>query len=241
MQSPQDRIRVFDPRQEFAVVNRRLPHWSQAGTIAFITWRTWDSIPQRVLQEWLAERNAWLEKHGIAVASNGQCNHLAPRDGASRGARRVHWRDQLQSLVPTLVQEFQRRFADRWNENLDQCHGACVLRRPKLAKLVADSLPHFDGDRYELTDFVVMPNHVHVLAAFPDAASMLAQCDSWKHFTASRLNRVLERQGRLWQQDDFDHLVRSLEQFDYLRRYIAENPKRANLRTGEYVHLSKPM
>src|SRR5688572_9842441 len=111
------RVQIFDPRQEFAVVDRRLPHWSQAGAIAFITWRTWDSIPAPVLEEWLAERDAWLEKHGIG-------GHLAPRDGTSRGARRLHWRDQLHSLDPALISEFQRHFSDSWNENLDQCHGA---------------------------------------------------------------------------------------------------------------------
>jgi hypothetical protein len=35
-----DRIQVFDPTQEYAVIERRLPHWVQAGTICFITWRT---------------------------------------------------------------------------------------------------------------------------------------------------------------------------------------------------------
>jgi hypothetical protein len=49
------RVQVLDPKQEIAVIERRLPHWSQAGTIAFITWRTWDSIPKHVCEAWLAE------------------------------------------------------------------------------------------------------------------------------------------------------------------------------------------
>jgi type I restriction enzyme R subunit len=116
-----------------------------------------------------------------------------------------------------------------------------VLLRPELARIVADSLRHFDGDRYDLTDFVVMANHVHVLVAFHDEQSLLAQCESWKRFTATRINQVLKRQGRFWQQDDFDHLVRSLEQFNHLRRYIAENPERANLKADEYLHFSKSL
>jgi len=79
------------------------------------------------------------------------------------------------------------------------------------------------------TDFVVMPNHVHLLAAFPDEGSMLAQCESWKHYTATKINRFLGRSSRFWQQDGFDHLVRSVEQFEYLRAYIADNPRRAHL------------
>jgi hypothetical protein len=58
-------IQVFDADQEFATVERRLPHWSQSGTVPFVTWRTWDSIPKKVLDCWLAERNDWLKRHGI--------------------------------------------------------------------------------------------------------------------------------------------------------------------------------
>jgi type I restriction enzyme R subunit len=215
-----DRIQVFDPRQDYSVIERRLPHWSQAGTISFITWRTWDSIPESILQAWLAERDSWLKHHSI--------DPTAP-----------DWRLRLRFLDPVLLREFQLLVSNRWNEHIDACHSACVLRRPELSKIVAESLRHFDGQRYDLTDFVVMPNHVHVLVAFPHEAAMLQQCESWKHFTATQINRALRCKGRFWQQDGFDHLVRSVEQFEYFRRYIAENPVRANLRVGEYVHYSK--
>jgi putative transposase len=80
-----------------------------------------------------------------------------------------------------------------------------------------------------------MPNHVHLLAAFSDEEAMLAQCESWKHYTAGKINRALNRKGRFWQQDGFDHLVRSLEQFEYLQQYIADNPRRAHLTPTEYL------
>jgi len=127
---------------------------------------------------------------------------------------------------------------NRYLPHLDELHGNCPLRRPELSKIVADSLHHFNHDRYELSDFVVMPNHVHLLAAFPTVEGMLQQCESWKHFTATKINKALGRRGHFWQQDGFDHLVRSVQQFDYFRRYIAENPKKAHLKSGEYVWYS---
>jgi REP element-mobilizing transposase RayT len=216
------RIQVFDRKQEFAVFERRLPHWAQAGTICFITWRTWDSIPQAVLLKWLAERDAWLARHGVDTSA-------------------LDWRRQAEQLDEALQQEFRSHIADRWNEHLDACHGECVLRRAELAKIVAGGLRHFDGDRYDLTDFVIMPNHVHLLAAFRSEEAMLTQCESWKHYTATRINRELGRTGRFWQQDGFDHLVRTVEQFEALRRYLAENPRLARLREDEYVHFSKAL
>ncbi|MGL6096333.1 MAG: transposase [Fimbriiglobus sp.] len=102
------------------------------------------------------------------------------------------------------------------------------------------SLHRFDGERYALFDYVVMPNHVHLLAAFPEADAMHRQCASWKHFTAALLNVALRRAGRFWESESFDHLVRTEGQFRYLRRYIAENPAKAGLRAGEYAHYSRP-
>jgi type I restriction enzyme R subunit len=219
--SSKQAIQVFDPSQEVAVVDRRLPHWSQAGTISFITWRTFDSLPKNVIDGWFAERNEWLKLHGIAPAGD--------------------WPKLVQSLSPSSRHELNCLLSERWHDALDSSHGKCVLRRPELSQIVSNSLLHFDGDKYELTDFVVMPNHVHLLAAFPDEATMLRQCDSWKHYTATQINRRLGRDGRFWQQDGFDHLVRSLDEFEYLRRYIANNPRRAKLRPGEYIHWSKAL
>ena len=109
----------------------------------------------------------------------------------------------------------------------------------EIGPIVADSLSKFDGDRYELTDFVVMPNHVHLLAAFPDDQTMLKQCEGWKHWQATQINRETKSTGRFWQQDGFDHLVRSSEQFDHLRRYIANNPAKARIPIGEFLAWSK--
>jgi type I restriction enzyme R subunit len=215
-------LHVFDRDAEVLITERRLPHWAQAGAITFITWRTDDSIPAPILAQWRADRCRWLRARGI--------DPDAP-----------DWRAQLGGLNRALQREFRREFSERWHNELDACHGACVLRQCELAQIVADSLRHFDGERYLLTDFVVMPNHIHLLAAFRDEPAMLAQCESWKHFTAVRINRCLARKGRFWEQDGFDHLVRTEEHFAYFRRYIAENPLKARLREGEYIHFSKPL
>jgi putative transposase len=221
MTTTRHEVQVFDPSQDVSIITRQLPHWSQAGTISFITWRTWDSLPKHVIQAWETDRDAWLVLQGITPS----------RD----------WQTVIRELTSPQRIEYQRRLSKRWNEQLDCCHGQCVLRRPELASILAKSLLLFDGDRYELTDFVVMPNHVHLLGAFPDETSMLRQCESWKHYTARQINLTLGRSGRFWQQDGFDHLVRSIEQFEYLRGYIAENPNRSKLKPGEYIHWSKAL
>jgi len=205
---------MFDPDAPYAVVDRRLPHWAQAGTVCFITWRTYDSIPTVVLNQWHTDRHQWLRAHGIDPQADD-------------------WRRQFRALDRSIRAEFTRRFSECWHRYLDDGHGACILRNPEIAKIVDDSLRHFDGDRYELTDFIIMPNHVHLLATFADEEGMLEQCDSWKHYyTARQINLRLASKGRFWQQDGFDHLVRSVEHFELFRRYIANNPSKASLKPG---------
>ncbi len=213
-------LQVFDPAREYKVLDRRLPHWSQRGTICFITFRTWDSMPAKVVAAWRAERDAWLRRRGI-------------------DPNRVGWETRLRRSPSDLRRRFASYVSDRWNDHLDALHGACVLRQPPLARIVGGSLCRFDGDRYVLADYVVMPNHVHLLVAFPHEDAMLAQCESWKHYTAREINRALGRTGRFWQQDAFDHLVRSAEQFEHYRRYIADNPAKACLEPGQYLYESK--
>ena len=207
-------MRFFDPNDELLITQRKLPHWAQAGSVVFITWRTSDSMPKSIIERWRAERNRWLVAHDIDPTRKG-------------------WKMRVQQLPPELMLEYHERFTTRWHDELDACHGSCVLERPEIAEIVTNSLLHFDGDRYEMLDFVIMPNHVHLMATLSDRQAMLDQCDSWKHFTAREINRQLGTQGRFWQQDAFDHLVRHGGQFRRLRDYIANNPAKAKLRPDQ--------
>jgi REP element-mobilizing transposase RayT len=209
-------LHYFDPNVGTAILYRKLPHWSQAGVVCFITCRTDDSMPEDVVERWHSERREWLRMQAI--------NPDAP-----------HWRASLQRLERSLQMEFFAEFSNRWHDELDKCHGACVLKDPANSKIVADSLLKFDGERYWVTDFVVMPNHFHLLVVFPDDDSMLKQCEEWKRYTGRNINQRLGNSGRFWQQDGFDHLVRSEAQFEHFRRYITNNPGKARLRSGEYV------
>ena len=46
---------------------------------------------------------------------------------------------------------------------LDAGMGTCWLRQPEVAQIIEDALLHFDGIRYRLIAWTIMPNHVHAL------------------------------------------------------------------------------
>ncbi|MCA9136699.1 MAG: hypothetical protein KDB00_08070 [Planctomycetales bacterium] len=185
----------------------------QDGTITFITMRLADSIPEEVILRWERERLEYLRSRGIESAD---------------------WRDGRLELTGTERSKFDRHFHRLREDELDTCRGACQLRDVTAAETVADSLLHFDEDRYLMGDFIVMPNHVHLLAVFPTGDLMRKQCYSWMKYTATLINRFNGDRGTLWQEEPFDHLVRSEEQLTYLRNYIAQNPTKAGLKPGEY-------
>jgi len=206
---------VFDPHGDVSITRRRLPHWAQAGAYHFITFRTADSLPQTVLAAMADDRRRWLQGRGIDPGE-------------------ADWKKRLAGLPETDRLAFRTRFSDAWQRALDAGHGDCMLRRCEVRQIVSAGLQHFDQNRYVLEAFVVMPNHVHLLAGFPAAGSVLGQCRSWKRFTAGRINTFLARTGPVWQAESWDHIVRTPESFERIRHYIAENPRRAGLGPREY-------
>jgi REP element-mobilizing transposase RayT len=55
--------RFFNPYEVILRHGERLPHWEQAGSTYFLTFRLADSIPQSELKRWKEERDEWLSEH----------------------------------------------------------------------------------------------------------------------------------------------------------------------------------
>lgn len=128
---------------------------------------------------------------------------------------------------------YHERFSHRIDEWLDSGSGSCLLRKPENARIVAESIHYFDGNRYRLASYVIMPNHVHVLFS-PDAAHPLGSIvHSWKRHSARLINAREDSSGSLWQPDYWDRLIRSQRHFHWVRAYIAKNPEK--LPKGEFL------
>ena len=119
----------------------------------------------------------------------------------------------------------------------EACTGSFYLRQPAIADMIVEAI-HYNADilrHYILHAFVVMPNHVHLLATPSIALPKLTR--SLKGITGKRANAMLTMTGsRLWQEESYDHAVRSEPEFEKIRNYIEENPVRAGLvkQPGDY-------
>jgi type I restriction enzyme R subunit/putative DNA methylase len=72
----------------------------------------------------------------------------------------------------------RRKQIETW---LDAGLGCCALRHPALAALLQETLLKWDGERYRIFAWCIMPNHVHVLMETNEPLSKILQ--SWKSFT----------------------------------------------------------
>ena len=153
-----------------------LPHFDSPETLQFVTFRLFDSLPARA-----------IEQMKLTVGD-------ADRDAF-----------------------------------LDQGAGACWLRQPEIARIVEDALLHFDGERYRLIAWTIMPNHVHVLIEALAGHGLGDIISSWKRFSARMANRILGRTGPFWREDYWDTYIRNEPHFESTVSYIENNPVKAGL------------
>ena len=116
-----------------------------------------------------------------------------------------------------------------FERHLDAGYGSCLLREPRIARVVEDALLYFDDKRYQLFAWVIMPNHVHVMIEMFPGYQMGKIIHSWKSFSAKQANKILKRNGAFWQPDYFDRFIRNYDHFKAAIEYIHNNPVRANI------------
>lgn len=182
-----------------------LPHWTREGAIYFITFRTADSLPQEAVEK-LTSETQLLERKG-----------------------------QWQDLEPEELARLSRLKSDAYLRMLDNCYGACVLRRDDCAAEVAGALNHFAESRYRLWAWCVMPNHVHVVVQ-PFRGSELPEIlKAWKSFTSRKIGTILGTKGVFWQSEYYDHLIRDESEYQHYVNYTLQNPAVAGLDSWKWV------
>ncbi|MES2598552.1 MAG: transposase [Verrucomicrobiota bacterium] len=205
---------------------RALPHWRLIGATYFITFRQADSLPEKVLKGWEQETSAWLWGHGI--------------DDRWKKSEPGRFHAAYLALPRELREARRREEAKRFLHELDLCHGSCRLQKAEAQDIVSEALTHFHGQRLWVGDWVVMPNHVHVIAQPFEGVKIEEWLYSIKRYSASSLHKVglIQktdfRAGHFWQKESFDRVVRDLAELSRTRKYIADNGKK--LRASTFRH-----
>lgn len=187
----------------------RLPHWETETGSYFITFRLSDSIPRKVADSYRFERENIIKT----------AEHLN------------------RSLTEYELERLAKLYSDKIESYLDQGVGECYLRQSKIAELVKISLEYFHNQRYRLYCWCIMPNHVHIAFRPFNGYSLDTLLHSWKSYTSTKANIILNRTGSLWQREYYDHLIRNEKDLERIINYIMQNPIKAGLQDWPWVKI----
>ena len=114
------------------------------------------------------------------------------------------------------------------------CKANRIAFSPEARDAILTHCLHDNGKRYDLHAAVVMPDHVHLLLlplrdekGWP--YSLPAILKQLKGTSARSVNKLLHSSAPVWQEESFDHVLRSQESFDDKLEYLRQNPVRRAL------------
>ena len=148
-----------------------------------------------------------------------------------RALERMH-NDGATAIDRARIRFTFERFIDH---ALDAAHGAAHLKDDRIAAIVAENLVHFDGSRYELLAWCVMPTHVHVVLQVYGVGKLAWIVQGWKSYTSKKANEVLGQEGTFWAREYYDRIVRGEEDLNRTIEYVVRNPVKAGLKDWPWV------
>jgi putative transposase len=101
-----------------------------------------------------------------------------------------------------------------------------IFRRETAARVLIETLAHYrDQQKFLLHEFVIMPDHIHVLLTPVEEISL----ERAMQFIKGGFSYRLDKRGSIWQPSFTNHRIRDWEDYERHREYIRMNPVRARL------------
>lgn len=191
-----------ETKTPFRYYRRNLPHFHPKNAIFFLTYRIDLSLPKEALRKINQKRRelkAKVDDHRLSSTNKDKLLF-----------------DYFDRLLAAQTESQQ------WLVNAD------------AAQTVIDSLLYFHHKRYDLICTLVMPNHVHTLLRvaeneFEESLTLEEIVSTHKKYTATQINKILNRKGQFWQHEGYDHVVRDEKELYRILVYILQNPVKAGL------------
>ncbi|WP_009960033.1 transposase [Verrucomicrobium spinosum] len=186
------------------VLSGNLPHWRQASTTYFITFRLADALPQDKLHQWHLDREDWLKRHP------------EPHDKLTR---------------QEYYDRFPRRL-QRWlDANSGSCLLSHQPAKDSASQTIRHFAgARYELDEYVVASnhvhAILTPNPEH------DLSKILHSWKSYSAHRLNKIIddhlpglRSHFPNRRVWQRESFDHIVRSRASLERIRNYIREHPE----------------
>src|SRR5689334_13333252 len=102
-----------------------------------------------------------------------------------------------------------------------------LFRNERWTKLLIDTLYHYRSSAFLLHEFVIMPDHIHLLIT--PATSLEKAVQFIKGGFSCRAKKELGSNMEIWQKGFQDQRIRDAADYDVHVTYIRENPVRKHL------------
>lgn len=203
---------------------QRLPHIQPIGATFFVTFRLYDSVPRKKLDDLRSKYENQLQKLKSIV------------DLKEKNFK---------------IFNLRKGYLLEYDDLLDKVDsGAHFLKDERIRDIVAKELHRFDGQFYDLIAYCIMSNHVHLLIdtslqidSFEDEKELTenyAQLDvimkRIKGPSASYANKALARTGKFWNRESYDIYIRNEKMLNNVIAYILDNPVKAGLANDWQVY-----
>jgi putative transposase len=108
--------------------------------------------------------------------------------------------------------------------------GRNIFQTPEVAEILITAMLHdWDTDAYQLHEFVVMPNHLHVLLTPGPTTSLEKAVQLVKGGSSYQIRKQREYKMEIWQQGFQHWTIRDFDDWQAKSQYVRMNPVRAQL------------
>jgi len=168
-----------------------------------------------------------------------KCSPGSPIPATTRHSVRTR-RDCRSRLQTSKMHKHLRRLGHVWINRPIYFITTCtagrrtILASKEVSEILIDEWRN--GHRrhgWAIGRYVIMPDHVHFFCrAELGAKPLQVFMQRWKEWSSKRMTRELNISGTVWQEEFFDHVLRSGESYSQKWGYVKENPVRAGLVTS---------
>ena len=193
-----------------------LPHYQQPGQAYFVTWSLKDAVPAKALHSYTQK----LEMIKAQIELQKACK-----------AEIV--------VIENLQHEYylvRRKYFKAYDDLLDAEKNPVInLSKPVYTQIIGGALKFWEGKKLKNWAYTIMSNRVHwvfeVLQKDLDGNPIYMQdlMQSVKRFSANKINKLENRQGSLWQKENFDTTIRDHRHSHHAIQYTLNNPVAAGL------------
>ena len=193
-----------------------LPHFQQPGQAYFVTWSLKDAVPAKALVSYTQK----LEMLKAQIELQKACKSEI-------------------AVIENLQHEYyfvRRKYFKAYDDLLDAERNPVInLSKPENTEIIMGSLKFWEGKKLNNWAFTIMSNHVHwVFEVFnkdQEGNPVYLQdiMQSVKRYSANQINKLENRQGSLWQKENFDTTIRDHQHRYNAINYTLNNPVAAGL------------